>query len=144
MGKRGTKFDVQVNGKQVAAATTSISDQLEINLVSLPGQDNAVLAVTAFLPDAPKRDHYVHTRNTIVSSGDTVTITLEEATSTAMTVVVAAASAKDDDESTVHDAMKCSFCGKSQHEVLKVVAGADAIICDECIALCNDIVKEET
>jgi ferredoxin len=143
MGKRGTKFDVQVNGKLVAAATISLSDQLEINLVSLPGQDNAVLAVTAFLPDAPKRDHYVHTRNTIVSTGDTVTITLEETRSAEMTVI-AASRAEDGDEPAVHDPMKCSFCGKSQHEVLKVVTGHDAIICDECIALCHDIVREET
>ena len=99
-----------------------------------------MLAVTAFLPDAPSRDHYVHTRNTIVSTGDTVTITLEEAKS-AQTTVVAAPSAEVDDESTEHDATKCSFCGKSQHEVLKVVAGPDVIICDECIALCHDIVS---
>ena len=102
-----------------------------------------MLAVTAFLPDAPKRDHYVHTRNTIVSTGDTVTITLEETRSAEMTVI-AAATAEDGDEPAVYDAMKCSFCGKSQHEVLKVVAGADAVICDECIVLCHDIVREET
>ncbi|MFV9875695.1 MAG: ATP-dependent Clp protease ATP-binding subunit ClpX [Rickettsiales endosymbiont of Dermacentor nuttalli] len=37
----------------------------------------------------------------------------------------------------------CSFCGKSQHEVRKLIAGPTVFICDECIALCLDIVKEE-
>jgi hypothetical protein len=143
MGERGTKFELQLNGKQIATATIGISDQLEINLVSLPGQDNAVLAVTAFLPDAPKRDHYVHTRNTVISSGDTITIALEEVNG-AETTVVATESADDDDSPSAHDAMKCSFCAKSQHEVRKVVAGPDVIICDECIALCHDIVSNET
>ncbi len=37
----------------------------------------------------------------------------------------------------------CSFCGKSQHEVRKLVAGPTVFICDECIELCNDIIAEE-
>ncbi|MBD3893619.1 ATP-dependent Clp protease ATP-binding subunit ClpX [Hydrogenophaga sp.] len=37
----------------------------------------------------------------------------------------------------------CSFCGKSQHEVKKLIAGPSVFICDECIALCNDIVRDE-
>ncbi|MDP4030199.1 MAG: ATP-dependent Clp protease ATP-binding subunit ClpX [Gallionella sp.] len=38
----------------------------------------------------------------------------------------------------------CSFCGKSQHEVRKLIAGPSVFVCDECIALCNDIMREET
>jgi ATP-dependent Clp protease ATP-binding subunit ClpX len=37
----------------------------------------------------------------------------------------------------------CSFCGKSQHEVKKLIAGPSVFVCDECIALCNDIIQEE-
>jgi len=37
----------------------------------------------------------------------------------------------------------CSFCGKSQHEVRKLIAGPSVFICDECIELCNDIVRDE-
>ncbi len=37
----------------------------------------------------------------------------------------------------------CSFCGKSQHEVRKLIAGPSVFVCDECIALCNDIIREE-
>ncbi len=37
----------------------------------------------------------------------------------------------------------CSFCGKSQHEVRKLIAGPTVFICDECVELCNDIIKEE-
>jgi ATP-dependent Clp protease ATP-binding subunit ClpX len=37
----------------------------------------------------------------------------------------------------------CSFCGKSQHEVKKLIAGPSVFICDECIELCNDIVRDE-
>ena len=38
----------------------------------------------------------------------------------------------------------CSFCGKSQHEVRKLIAGPSVFICDECIELCNDIIRDET
>lgn len=38
----------------------------------------------------------------------------------------------------------CSFCGKSQHEVRKLIAGPSVYVCDECVALCNDIINEET
>jgi ATP-dependent Clp protease ATP-binding subunit ClpX len=45
----------------------------------------------------------------------------------------------EDTRSTLH----CSFCGKSQHEVKKLIAGPTVFICDECIELCLDIIKEE-
>ena len=37
----------------------------------------------------------------------------------------------------------CSFCGKSQHEVRKLIAGPSVYVCDECVELCNDIIKDE-
>lgn len=46
---------------------------------------------------------------------------------------------KDDKNGTLY----CSFCGKSQHEVKKLIAGPNVFICDECIGLCTDIIKEE-
>ena len=39
--------------------------------------------------------------------------------------------------------LKCSFCGKSQDQVRKLIAGPTVYICDECIELCNDIIEEE-
>ena len=39
--------------------------------------------------------------------------------------------------------LSCSFCGKSQKEVKKLIAGPTVYICDECIELCNDIIAEE-
>jgi ATP-dependent Clp protease ATP-binding subunit ClpX len=45
---------------------------------------------------------------------------------------------KDDDK-----LLYCSFCGKSQHEVRKLIAGPSVYVCDECVALCNDIIKDE-
>lgn len=41
------------------------------------------------------------------------------------------------------DLLHCSFCGKSQHEVKKLIAGPSVYICNECVALCNDIIREE-
>ena len=41
------------------------------------------------------------------------------------------------------DLLKCSFCGKSQKQVKKLIAGPGVYICDECIGLCNDIIAEE-
>ena len=40
--------------------------------------------------------------------------------------------------------LKCSFCGKSQKQVKKLIAGPGVYICDECIELCNEIIEEET
>ncbi len=45
---------------------------------------------------------------------------------------------RDDDAN-----LACSFCGKSQREVKKLIAGPTVYICDECIELCNDIIAEE-
>ncbi|MCL4106528.1 UNVERIFIED_CONTAM: hypothetical protein GTU68_009662 [Idotea baltica] len=52
------------------------------------------------------------------------------------------------DETTTSDddngkLLYCSFCGKSQHEVRKLIAGPSVFICDECVDLCNDIIREE-
>ncbi|MDD5411340.1 MAG: ATP-dependent Clp protease ATP-binding subunit ClpX [Methylobacter sp.] len=44
-----------------------------------------------------------------------------------------------DDEKLLY----CSFCGKSQHEVRKLIAGPSVYVCDECVELCNDIIKDE-
>ncbi|MFO7985875.1 MAG: ATP-dependent Clp protease ATP-binding subunit ClpX [Desulfatiglandaceae bacterium] len=44
---------------------------------------------------------------------------------------------------TTHDDLLCSFCGKSQEEVKKLIAGPSVYICDECIQLCNEIIAEE-
>ena len=41
------------------------------------------------------------------------------------------------------DLFKCSFCGKSQKQVKKLIAGPGVYICDECIDLCNEIIEEE-
>ncbi len=50
-----------------------------------------------------------------------------------------------DRNSRGHDSklLYCSFCGKSQHEVRKLIAGPSVFICDECVELCNDIIREE-
>ncbi|NCX25600.1 MAG: ATP-dependent Clp protease ATP-binding subunit ClpX, partial [Burkholderiaceae bacterium] len=44
---------------------------------------------------------------------------------------------------TTDKTLYCSFCGKSQHEVKKLIAGPSVFICDECIDLCTDIIQEE-
>jgi len=51
-----------------------------------------------------------------------------------------------DDKNSTGDNGKllyCSFCGKSQHEVRKLIAGPSVFVCDECVELCNDIIREE-
>ena len=45
--------------------------------------------------------------------------------------------------SSTEKVLYCSFCGKSQHEVKKLIAGPSVFICDECIELCNDIIRDE-
>lgn len=50
---------------------------------------------------------------------------------------------KDDGKDNHGKLLYCSFCGKSQHEVRKLIAGPSVFICDECVELCNDIIREE-
>lgn len=50
------------------------------------------------------------------------------------------AKSKDDNGGEL---LHCSFCGKNQNEVQKLIAGPSVFVCDECVALCNDIIKEE-
>ncbi|WP_299475383.1 ATP-dependent Clp protease ATP-binding subunit ClpX [uncultured Paracoccus sp.] len=47
-------------------------------------------------------------------------------------------------ETDSKNTLYCSFCGKSQHEVRKLIAGPTVFICDECVELCMDIIREET
>ena len=47
------------------------------------------------------------------------------------------------DDGTNDKILYCSFCGKSQHEVRKLIAGPSVFVCDECVELCNDIIREE-
>ena len=49
----------------------------------------------------------------------------------------------DKKASSSEKTLYCSFCGKSQHEVKKLIAGPSVFICDECIELCTDIVQDE-
>lgn len=49
----------------------------------------------------------------------------------------------EDDKKEDGKLLYCSFCGKSQHEVRKLIAGPSVFICDECVDLCNDIITEE-
>ena len=44
---------------------------------------------------------------------------------------------------TSEKTLYCSFCGKSQHEVKKLIAGPSVFVCDECIELCNEIIRDE-
>jgi len=50
---------------------------------------------------------------------------------------------KDNNNNHRKNGLTCSFCGKSQHEVKKLIAGPTVYICDECIELCNEIINEE-
>ena len=50
---------------------------------------------------------------------------------------------EDHDKKEKSSTSYCSFCGKSQHEVLKLIAGPTVFICDECVDLCVEIIKEE-
>ena len=49
----------------------------------------------------------------------------------------------DSKDADAKDTLYCSFCGKSQHEVRKLIAGPTVFICDECVELCMDIIREE-
>lgn len=49
----------------------------------------------------------------------------------------------DKESRSSNKTLYCSFCGKSQHEVKKLIAGPSVYVCDECVELCNDIIREE-
>ena len=52
-------------------------------------------------------------------------------------------SKSDQTEGEGKNTLYCSFCGKSQHEVRKLIAGPNVFICNECVELCMDIIREE-
>jgi hypothetical protein len=137
---RPTRFEVQVNGERFAEANVNIEDQVEINLASVAGQDSAVLQVTAFIPNAGKSGHFIYSERAVVESGDTVTIVLNAVGRAALTGIDEPASAVDADDYA--SAVVCSFCGKNQDEVRKLIAGKGVFICDECVGLCHDAVQE--
>jgi hypothetical protein len=137
-----TRFEVHINGKRFSDATVSLEDQLEVNIVTVAGQDAAVLAITAFIPEASKGGNYLRTENAVLRPGDSVTITLSAVEDAAPTSV-GSAEPELQEESSEGGSMTCSFCGKTQLEVGKLVAGANAFICDECIVLCQEIITDE-
>ena len=49
----------------------------------------------------------------------------------------------DGDDNKGDKLLYCTFCGKSQHEVKKLIAGPSVFICSECVGLCNEIIREE-
>ena len=51
--------------------------------------------------------------------------------------------AENDGDNKGDKLLYCSFCGKSQHEVRKLIAGPSVFVCDECVELCNEIIREE-
>ena len=62
---------------------------------------------------------------------------------TAMTRVFSGSEMSKISGSDTKNQLYCSFCGKSQHEVRKLIAGPTVFICDECVELCLDIIGEE-
>ena len=50
---------------------------------------------------------------------------------------------KGDGQQNSSQSIQCSFCGKNQNQVHKLIAGPSVYICDECVRLCDDIIKEE-
>ena len=51
---------------------------------------------------------------------------------------------EEENKSKSDKLLYCSFCGKSQHEVRKLIAGPSVFVCDECVDLCNEIIREES
>jgi hypothetical protein len=136
-----TTFEIEVNGRRFSDATVRLEDQLEVNLVSLAGQDTAVLAVTAFIPGVAKGGRYVHSENVVLVPGDSVKITLNAAADAATSV-----GPPDPEivgESTRDGELVCAFCGKNNLEVERFVAGPKVCICDECVVMCHDIMRDE-
>ena len=50
---------------------------------------------------------------------------------------------KDSGQSSIHEKYRCSFCGKAQQDVRKLIAGPDCFICDECVLLCDEILQDD-
>jgi hypothetical protein len=142
MKTQATRFEVQINGKRFSNATVNVEDQLEVNLVTLAGQESAVLAITAFIPEAPENGNYVHSANAVLMPGDTVTIALSAAEGPAATGV-GPADPELQKESSEGAEISCSFCGKTQYEAGKLIAGADARICNECVVFCHEMISDE-
>jgi hypothetical protein len=82
-------------------------------------------------------DTFTPSEETMAETPDPELSAAESVVADALNKSLAAAAKKE------RDPLYCSFCGKSQHEVKRLVAGATSLICNECVELCTEIFREE-
>ena len=134
-------YEISVNGEKLCEIGVNEEDQLEVALAKLVGDDGGVLNITALLPCSPQRKKSLEWETYYLQVGDEITVKTREATARQATYLDDYREPDEEDES--ESTIFCSFCGKGNLEVEKIVAGNDAFICEECIQLCTDILDSE-
>ncbi len=135
------EYKIEKNGEVICTALVGDEDQLEIALVKLIGAENAILNVTAFIPSSEEPKSFASWETRRLMFNEDLTISSRKMEADVLPFVDGEWDPEPDEE--LEGDVVCSFCGKSSHEVEKVVASEHAIICDECIEMCWGIVNEE-
>ncbi len=134
------QYEIKSNGEVVCTAKVDEHDQLEVAIAKLVGYESPVINITAFLSSSPESSDPVVWETQKIEVGDEITITSKEIISETSSVN---GDHYDEEDENYGSDMFCSFCGKGNHEINKMIAGEQAFICDECVELCSDIVESE-
>jgi hypothetical protein len=130
---------VKVNDELLYEANITEEDQFEIAFAKLLGDSAAVLNVTGFVPSSLEDKKYFNWESQRIYSNDEITIHLQQKQGNHETSFV---SHEEEEDEEAESSMVCSFCGKGDLEVKKMIAGENAFICNECVDLCQDIISD--
>ena len=135
-------FEILVNGKRKYTAGVADAEQLEARVETIGGSEEVVLSVTAFPASQRSYPYFANWGTISCAVGDEISVRLVDTNDPDIPKFSNYGVGTPVD--VKGEALLCSFCGKEKGEVKTLVAGPKAYICDECVALCSDIVADET
>ncbi|MCX4024694.1 hypothetical protein H0A36_09670 [Endozoicomonas sp. SM1973] len=135
------KFEVYINDKLYSEADVAFGDQLETAVFKLVGDEGIGMVMTAFLPTSLESKKYLNWEYEYLDVGDEIRIKLTKAEAAETTQITD--HTEPENEEKAESSLFCSFCGKGDLEVRKVICGEEGNICDECIELCYSVIEDE-
>lgn len=132
-------IQVNLNGEPLWTVGHEKVDDLVFHLTYAPDSDSVHISAHGLFPNKLGVKAASSWEQVFINTNDVVTLHVTES----LTPTVTASLLENDAEAGESElGLCCSFCGKNQEALSKLVAGTDAFICDECINRCLDIVRE--
>ncbi len=130
-------IQVNLNGEPFWTIGHQNIDDLDFRLIYAPSVGAVHISANGLFSNGASVNEGSPWDQHSLGESDVITLQMVECAAPSVTTVL-----KEFDASTGESGLCCSFCGKSDKDVSKLVAGSNAFICDECINLCLDIVKK--